>query len=420
MPHLGRRRPSDAVRPVFNVADLGGGEVELTLYGDVMEDDRRDPWTGERTDRPAITSESINERFPELRSASHITVRLNSTGGDAFAGIAIYNVLRSVPARVTVRIDGVAASAASVIACAGDEVVAQPGSIFMAHEASLALFGLYSTSDIALIGRELDAVNRSIRDAYARKCGKPDDELAEIMAAETWLVGEEIVDAGFADTYESGDEPETVEEDGDGELTVAGIRHDVSAFRHVPADLAERVAASARTARASFGGAAASKHDSRITTQEPPAAPAAVAHTEEPPQAATERGEGPMDLTELQAQHPDLVDEIRTAAARAERERLAAIDEIASGIPADMVEAAKYTNPVSAQELAFAALKAERAAAAAYVADAAADADESGAGDVAAVPAEPDDPQEQGEAAAAEAFAKAVELVNAMNSKEVR
>lgn len=419
MPHLGRRRPSDAARPVFNVADLGGGEVELTLYGDVMEDDRRDPWTGERTDRPAITSESINERFPELRAASHITVRLNSTGGDAYAGVAIYNVLRSVPARVTVRIDGIAASAASIIACAGDEVVAQPGSIFMAHEAAMCLFGFYNCADLALIANELEAANRSIRDIYAKKCGKPDDELAEIMASETWLVGEEIVDAGFADTYESGDEPEAVEEDGDGELTVAGIRHDVSAFRHVPADLAERVAASARTARASFGGAAASRYDSRTANQEPPAEPSAVAHTEEPPQAASERGEGPMDLQELRAQHPDLVAEIEAAAAERERDRIAAIDEIASGIPADMVADAKYANPMSAEALAFAALRADAKAGREHMAAAMADAAESGVEDVEAAPGT-DDPQAAADAVAADAAAYAARIVNQINGKEVR
>ena len=400
MPHLNRASRASSARPVFNVADLGGGEVELTMYGDVMEEDERDWWTGERTGEPAITAESINERYPELRAASHITVRLNSCGGDAYVGIAIHNVLKSVPAKVTVRIDGIAASAASVIACAGDEVVAQPGSIFMAHEAAMCLFGFYNVADIGLVSNELDAANRSIRDIYSKKCGKTDAELAEMMAAETWLVGQEIVDAGFADSYESGGEPETVEEDGDGELTVAGIRHDVHAFRHVPTDLAERVAASAH--------------------MEPSAAQAAVAHTEEPPQAAGEKGGRLMDVTELRAQHPDLVAEIESAAAEAERNRIAEIDEISAGIPAEMVADAKYANPVTAQELAFAAMKAERAAAAGYMAGALEDAQASGAGEVAAAPAAPEDPKAQSEAEAAEAMAKAVELVNAMNSKEAR
>lgn len=414
MPHLGRRRPNDAACPVFNVADLGGGEVELTMYGDVMEEDERDWWTGERTGEPAITAESINERYPELRAASHITVRLNSCGGDAYVGIAIHNVLKSVPAKVTVRIDGIAASAASVIACAGDEVVAQPGSIFMAHEAAMCLFGFYNAADIGLVSNELDAANRSIRDIYSKKCGKTDAELAEMMAAETWLVGQEIVDAGFADSYETGTDAESVEEDGDGELTVAGIRHDVHAFRHVPRDLAERVAASARTARASARTPEAPAH------MEPSAAQAAVAHTEEPPQAAGEKGGRLMDVTELRAQHPDLVAEIESAAAEAERNRIAEIDEISAGIPAEMVADAKYANPVTAQELAFAAMRAERAAAAGYMAGALEDAQASGAGEVAAAPAAPEDPKAQSEAEAAEAMAKAVELVNAMNSKEAR
>lgn len=372
---LRRARP---VEPRLAAADLGGGEAELVLYGDVMAEDSRDWWTGEPDGRPAVTSEAINRELDKLRGAERVTVRLNSCGGDLYTGLAIHSVLKSLGADVTVRIEGIAASAASVIACAGDRVVATPGSIFMVHEGALGLLGYYTGHDLRALIADMDAGVRAMLGVYAEKTGRPEDELREMVEAETWMVGQEIVDAGFADELESADGEQdggAVEDEGDGEVMVAGVLHDLSRFRHVP-DLAARVAAS----------------------KEPPAAVAAVANSQEPPLAATEeKGETSMNISELREQHPDLVAEIEAAAVKAERDRLAAIDEVAEGIPADMVADAKYANPVTAEQLALAALRAdaekrradaaaERAAAAKFLADAKSDADESGADEVGADP----------------------------------
>ena len=155
---LSKRRRASAVAPRLAVADVGGGEYELTLYGDVMAEDERDWWTGERADVPAVTSEAINRELAELRNASHVTVRLNSCGGDLYAGLAIHDVLKSLPAEVTVRVEGIAASAASVIACAGDRVVVTPGSIFMVHEGALGLLGYYTGADLRALVEDMDAV----------------------------------------------------------------------------------------------------------------------------------------------------------------------------------------------------------------------------------------------------------------------
>lgn len=371
-------RRARLVEPRLAAADLGGGEAELVLYGDVMAEDSRDWWTGEPDGRPAVTSEALNRELDKLRGAERVTVRLNSCGGDLYTGLAIHSVLKSLGADVTVRIEGIAASAASVIACAGDRVVATPGSIFMVHEGALGLLGYYTGHDLRALIADMDAGVRAMLGVYAEKTGRSEDELREMVEAETWMVGQEIVDAGFADELESADGEQdggAVEDEGDGEVMVAGVLHDLSRFRHVP-DLAARVAAS----------------------KEPPAAVAAVANSQEPPLAATEeKGETSMNISELREQHPDLVAEIEAAAVKAERDRLAAIDEVAEGIPADMVADAKYANPVTAEQLALAALRAdaekrradaaaERAAAAKFLADAQSDTDESGADEVGADP----------------------------------
>lgn len=389
-----RKRRASTVAPRLAVADMGGGEYELTLYGDVMAADERDWWTGERTDEPAVTSEAINRELAELRNASHVTVRLNSCGGDLYAGLAIHDVLRGLPAEVTVRVEGIAASAASVIACAGDRVVVTPGSILMVHEGALALCGYYTGADVRALAEDMDAGVRAMLAVYAAKTGRPVEELREVVEAETWMVGREIVDAGFADELEEydgaeGDAEGEVTTDEGGETVIAGVAHDLSRFRHVP-DLAARVSASVRH------------------TAQTPAATPAVSDMAAPPSAAPEeRGVASMNATELREQHPDLVAEIEAAARQSERDRLAAIDEVADGLPADLVREAKYGEaPMSAEQMALAALRsqrearaaeaaADRAAMARFRAAAEEDAEESGTDEVEPSPEGADEDEEQ-------------------------
>ena len=390
-----RKRRATTVAPRLAVADMGGGEYELTLYGDVMAADERDWWTGERTDEPAVTSEAINRELAELRNASHVTVRLNSCGGDLYAGLAIHDVLKSLHAEVTVRIEGVAASAASVIACAGDRVVVTPGSIFMVHEGALALCGYYTGTDVRALAEDMDAGVRAMLGVYSAKTGRSVEELRPVVEAETWMVGQEIVDAGFADVLEEydgaeGEAPEDeVTTDEGGETVIAGVAHDLSRFHHVP-DLAARVSASAHH-----------------TAQEPAGTPVVSDMTEPPSAAPEEKGEVFMNISELREQHPDLVAEIEAAARQSERDRLAAIDEVAEGLPADLVREAKYGEaPMSAEQMALAALRsrrearaaqaeADRAAMARFRAEAEQDAEESGTDGVEPSPEGADEDEEQ-------------------------
>lgn len=385
------RRRARPVEPRIAATDLGGGDAELVMYGDVMAEDGRDWWTGEPDGRPAVTSESLNRELEVLRGADRVTVRLNSCGGDLYTGLAIHNVLRSLDAEVTVRIEGIAASAASVIACAGDRVVVTPGSILMVHEGALGLLGYYTGADLRALVADMDAGVRAMLGVYAAKTGRPEDELREMVEAETWMVGQEIVDAGFADVLEDagqdGGEP-AVEDEGGGEVMVAGVLHDLSRFRHVP-DLAARVSASARH------------------TEQTPGATSPVSDMTEPPRAAEEEGETFMNISELREQHPDLVAEIEAAARQSERDRLAAIDEVADGLPSDMVREAKYgEHQMGAEQLALAALRAQRAdrearaeadraAAARYLADAQSDSEESGTDEVGTDPTGGEETEEE-------------------------
>lgn len=394
MPRLFQPNKAKPIAPVFNVADLGNGEAEITLYGEVMEESPKDYWTGESLDGVYTSVQEFNEKLDAIKDASHITVHLNSCGGDLFAGLAIHNVLKALPATITVKVEGIAASAASVIACAGDEVVVMPGSIFMVHRSAAFLYGYYNAIEISQLVAQCEACDKSIVKVYQAKTGRDAAELDGMLDAETWLIGDEIVDAGFADTLdESSTSTTEVDEDGEGIVT-NGLRHDVSAFRNLPT---ARIAAAMKAGKPDTG---------KVTTEVEGNKPAAAdAHTQtEPPLAAEKEGEvmdyESLTLDNLRAERPDLIREVENAAATAERERIAAIDGIAASVPADMVEDAKYANPMDAAQLALAAMQRDAQARAAYVADAKEDEDDSGAEDV---PAAPEPSEEEDEKAEAQA-----------------
>lgn len=141
-------------------------------------------------------AQSIANQIKDL-DTDEIVVRLNSPGGDAFDGIAIMNALRAHSATVTVRVDGLAASAASVIAMAGDEIVMGEGSQMMIHEAWLYTSG--SADYLRSEADRLDKMTDSITSLYARRAGGEFDEWRALVAAETWFTADEAVAAGLAD-----------------------------------------------------------------------------------------------------------------------------------------------------------------------------------------------------------------------------
>ncbi|MGN0254761.1 MAG: head maturation protease, ClpP-related [Eubacterium sp.] len=134
----------------------------------------------------------------ELNSGTgDITVWINSPGGDCFAAAQIYNMLRDYAGKVSVKIDGIAASAASVIAMAGDTVLVSPVSMIMIHNPATIAMGDHNEMQKAI--EMLDSVKDSIINAYALKTGLSHNKLAELMENETWMDAREAVKLGFAD-----------------------------------------------------------------------------------------------------------------------------------------------------------------------------------------------------------------------------
>ena len=158
----------------------------------------------------------------ELNSGTgDITVWINSPGGDCVAAAQIYNMLAGYKGKVTVKIDGIAASAASVIAMAGDTVLVSPVSMLMIHNPATIAWGDHAEMQKAI--DMLSEVKESIINAYVLKTGLSRPKLSHLMDAETWMDANKAVELGFADEImarakaEPEKEPEEGEGDTDGE-----------------------------------------------------------------------------------------------------------------------------------------------------------------------------------------------------------
>lgn len=148
------------------------------------------------------------KQFKAELSASNgdVSVWINSPGGDVFAASQIYTMLKEYKGKVTVKIDGIAASAASVIAMAGDEILMSPVAMMMIHNPSTLIWG--EESDMIKAKEMLSEVKESIINAYEVKTNLSRSKISKMMDAETWFSAKKAVELGFADKvlYEEDEE----------------------------------------------------------------------------------------------------------------------------------------------------------------------------------------------------------------------
>lgn len=165
-------------------------------------------------------------------TAPRIALRLNSPGGSVFEGVAVANALRAHPASVTVYVDGIAASIASIIALAGDKLVMRPQTQLMIHDASSLTIG--NAAEMREMAGLLDRQSDNLADAYAEKAGGTRDEWRARMQAETWYTAQEAVDAGLADEVQSFRKEPAAPTPAD----APAARWDLSVFRYAGRDAA--------------------------------------------------------------------------------------------------------------------------------------------------------------------------------------
>lgn len=171
----------------FNAVKLADSVLELNMLDIIGED----WWTG-----GGITSGRVKAALDANKDAKTIRVLMNSPGGDAFEGLAIQSLLKRTGARVEIEIIGMAASAATVIAMAGDSIAIHEGAMFMIHEAWTISMG--TKRDMRQVADFLEKVDGSILAIYARRTGRTADEITPLVEATTWMTAQEAVDQKFA------------------------------------------------------------------------------------------------------------------------------------------------------------------------------------------------------------------------------
>lgn len=157
-----------------------------------------DPIGCDYWDDSGVTAKRISAALRSLDGAD-VVVNINSPGGDVFEGLAIYNLLREYKGHVTVRVLGVAASAASFIAMAADEIQIARAGFFMIHNAWTGLWG--NRNDLRETADFLEQIDDTIADIYHVKSGLSMDELKADMDKERWINGRDAIDSGFADAF---------------------------------------------------------------------------------------------------------------------------------------------------------------------------------------------------------------------------
>lgn len=341
-------------KPFWNFKNISASEGELTLYGDISESS----WYGD-----TISSKQFAKDLKSLGDIKSLVVRINSGGGDVFAGHAIYAMLKDHPANVVVKIDGLAASAASVIAMAGDEIVIPSSSFMMIHNPAADSRG--EAKDFLKMAETLNVIKDGIVNAYVAKSGKDKKVISKMMDDQTWMTGEVAVEEGFADSVGTALTNKAPVLNGN-TLITNSLSFDLSKFKTRPL-LKNEIEATSSNASSIidkvldfFKGAPQAEHfvknllDANITN---------IKEEEEEMEIK--------NVEELRKAYPDLVNQVVKTEVEAamkttiadtlknERCRIQDIEKIANRIDPVLVNKAKYETFMDAKDLAFEAMQSD-------------------------------------------------------------
>lgn len=321
------------------IRDEATGERVLRLEGPIDEDNL---WGDE------ITPESF--RADLEKEPGDVIVWLNSPGGNVFAAAQIYNMLRDHNGKITVKVDALAASAASVVAMAGDTVIMTPVSMLMIHDPSTIAMG--NAADMQQAINTLNEVKESIINAYRDKTGLSHNKISQLMSDETWLSAGKALDLGFADEIsKANNEPDDPD---DPDKQKEPEENPENGWKPFSANMSRQLVWAKLT------------HNTKVTATGKGSASLPVDKNN-----GKKNKEVIMTVKELKDQYPDLVNAITEEAAadtqkvvddavQAERDRIKEIEAIENRISdKELVNKAKFEKPIDAKELAFEAMKAE-------------------------------------------------------------
>lgn len=313
-----------------NLADED--KAELLLYGDISE---RSWWDD------AATPKRFADDLAALGNVKEITVYINSGGGDVFAAQAIGNMLERNSATVTAHIDGLCASAATIVACHADKVVAAADSSYMVHPVSMGICDYMTAEDLKNCLKALDTIRSSIITLYAKKTGRTEDECAKWMDETNWWSATDAKEHGFVDEVDD-EEQDTVVENRNGMLFVNSVGMGLP-FDKAPDFVKSRMGAKTP------GGFSIANHPGKTGAQEEQTMATAIENK-----------------NDLMKAYPDLVNQIRQDAAidaiNRERARIKDIQDMTlPGMEQVMQNALYGEHPMDATEYAKEVAKAARA-----------------------------------------------------------
>jgi ATP-dependent protease ClpP protease subunit len=297
-------------------------EATLYIYGDIVTYD-----FGGWNFPDDVVPNKLKDELKALDGMKTIHVRINSNGGSVFAAYAIMNLLKAHKARIITYNDGIAASAATIIAMAGDKIVTALGSVWMIHMPSLTIAGSYGADELVRMTGALNTIAQSMADIYRARTGIDEETLVSLMKEETWLTGPQAVEKGFAD--ELAEEMDAV----------AYLSEDkrTAFFNGINLDLeGERGKKLLAMLKVETRLAANNKLENK------------------------ESEERIMDLKDLQEKYPAVYEAAVREGALAERNRIKEIDGMALPGLDELTARAKFETGVSAGELAVEMIKAQK------------------------------------------------------------
>ena len=365
-------------KKVYTMAttDESGSSAEITMYGDIYEQQPTN-WWGEPIEGQYILLSEFLEDLKQISSCKNITIRMNSYGGDAGASNMIHNRLRELArngTKLTCIVDGVAMSGGSLIMCACDTVRVNPSSLVMIHKCWTFLWGGYNADELREQASQQEAWDKMQMEVYTRKTGLSATVISHMMADTTYMTGREAIDKGFADELIEDAEPTSIAASADGRsLFVNGRQMHLAPGMFAP---------------------------DNIPTVTPEAS-APVETDKNKPEVTGDEGGISMTKEELRAKYPDEIAQVEAdarasvdhteavnTAIQAERARMQEIDEISGLLDATDVQQAKYGDkPCSAADLLMAAAKNAAKQGKKFLTDLKDDSEESGAEGVPAAPA---------------------------------
>ena len=302
---------------MWEITNHNDNEAEILLYDDIANFDD-DKWG-------YISAKGLINKIKALGNIQNITLRINSNGGNVFQAQAMYNFLRTHPANVTVRVDGIAASAASLVAMAGNKIIMPENSYMMIHNPAGGVMG--EADDMREVADILDKIRDMIANAYVARTGQEREKIISLMDAATWMTANEAHELNFCDEVEKAVE-----------ITAMAVKDGIIfkngfGFARIDENMNEKFPKNLATINI----------QNQVQTK--------------PKEEKTE-----MDIkntSDLEREFPELVAEIRQSAINTERERLKTLDSLNAVGREEIIAKAKYEEPKDARDVAIEILQAD-------------------------------------------------------------